>query len=215
MHFTGQPGERQELHVRDEVELAAALAVNSVAGAASATRLSATGLRQYWTVAKLRLDRWNRFLRGAGSRRTPSEGVPTSHGANTRAWFEEILVGEVLTRVWAANVIAHHHGVSDGSGREADLPCSIVRRVVESHTQVRHQALQLLAGQEGHLPLGLSPDEAAGVDRLRRSIARWIDLLVAHVHENAQQASVAKLPTTAQATNHDTGIDVCPLAIDP
>ncbi|MCE9553830.1 MAG: hypothetical protein K8T91_10720, partial [Planctomycetes bacterium] len=47
------------------------------------------------------------------------------------------------------------------------------------------------------------------------SIARWIDLLVAHVHENAQQASVAKLPTTAQATNHDTGIDVCPLAIDP
>jgi hypothetical protein len=86
--------------------------------------------------------------------------------------LEEILTGEILTRVWAAVVCAYDRT------RGTDEAEPVARSVMIGHSEARHRVLTLLAQA--------SPIEAqiaSKLNRLRRHSERWTDLLVGRLAE--------------------------------
>jgi hypothetical protein len=180
------------LDARQLVELAALVATHGAAVMRAAPQLSTSGLQQYWSASKCRLDRWGRFLKEL-SRREPLSPEDCHDGsAEARAWLEEIFVSEALTRVWAAVALAHDrlHG--------SDLAESVVRSVLLGHGEARHRAMRFLPDERR-----ITAEDANCVDRLRRRVDRWIDLLVAHVQYQVR------------CCGRTSNVDVCELAIDP
>jgi len=134
-----------------------------------AERLPPSGLEQYWTAAKCRLDRWARALKQLGDHR-PHPARRAAHARDLIALCEEILTGEVLTRVWSAVLCAHDRT----RGQQEAEP--IARSVLIGHLEARHRVLTLLVRGRG-----VGPEEAMKLDRLRRRCERWIDMLVGHL----------------------------------
>jgi hypothetical protein len=81
--------------------------------------------------------------------------------------FEEILTGEILTRVWAAVLCAYDRT------RGVDEAAPVARSVMIGHSEARHRVLTLLAHESG-----LDAHSAVKLNRLRRHAERWTDLLV-------------------------------------
>jgi hypothetical protein len=81
-----------------------------------------------------------------------------------------MLASEVLTRIWAATAVAHDRL----SGAEQFEP--IVRNIFVSHLDVRRRLLRLLTDVRM-----LQRSQAEALDRLRRRVERWTDMLLAHV----------------------------------
>lgn len=155
------------MHARELVELAG-LVVHHRATLIQGGPLTPVALQPYWTSSKCRFDRWGRALKGA------------SEGAYLRGVLEEILTGEVLTRVWAALLAIHdrRHGTGD-----TEL---IGRSILLGHCEARHRALKLLV----HGP-GVDSHAAVALNRLRRQAERWTDLLVAKLMELADVSEFA------------------------
>jgi hypothetical protein len=133
-------------------------------------RLSESGLRQYWVLSKQRYDRWMRALgtEHSGGRDAP---VPRFRSLDSVApVVEEILVSELLTRVWTALACQY--------ARRHDATCvvSVVRSVLLSHQAARRRALQLMC--EAHEP---EDPTWTALDKLRRRAEHWTDLLLAHL----------------------------------
>ena len=175
-----------QMHVRELIELAAVLAAHGAKALGAQTSISAAAMDDYFAAAHKRQQRWTRQLRHL---RRGAAGT-----FDARAWLEEIFVSDALACVWGALLSAHQR-VQVGNGPSE----AITDRVAADHAQMRSQAMRLLAGRSA-----LTPQDAADLDRLRRSMARWIDLLVAHVQRG-----------TLQAAESATRIDVCHFAVDP
>ena len=175
-----------QMHVRELVELAAVLAARGPAALGARTSISAAAMDDYFAAANKRQQRWTRQLRHL---RRGAAGT-----FDARAWLEEIFVSDALACVWGALLYAHQRVLGGNCPSEA-----ITGRVAVAHAQMRNQAMRLLAGRST-----LTPQDAADLDRLRRSMARWIDLLVAHVQQGT-------LRIAAPATR----IDVCHFAVEP
>lgn len=158
------------MHVSELVQLAAFVSAQGPGILASSERLSTEGAERYWTAAKCRFDRWGRELK-QHLRRTADADIQMS-----LLWFllrpvlEEILCGEALARVWAALAAAH-----DRQHNTQELE-PVARSVMIGHLEARHRALELML----HGP-GIGSDHALYLNRLRRRIEQWTDLLVAHV----------------------------------
>lgn len=128
-------------------------------------------LQDYWTNCRSRSCEWFRKLDTFASQLNsePSEN-------HQRIWQElepllnEIFVSEILTRVWAAVLMA-----SD-QRRDQKLAGPIARHTVTSHIQVRHRAMTLMIDGPQ-----ISLTELARVDRVRRKAERWTDLLLGHL----------------------------------
>jgi hypothetical protein len=126
-------------------------------------------------ASKSRLDRWNRALKqlavnaacGGAADRLLVRGV-----------CEEILTGEVLTRVWSAVLSAYDRRRGTGIAEP------IARSVLLGHLEARHRVLTLLVSGPG-----IDAEEAVKLNRLRRRSERWIDLLVGRL---AQQFAVSE-----------------------
>jgi hypothetical protein len=161
------------MHARELVELAAIVASHGGLLARDPSRLAAAGLNRYWAASKCRLEEWGQRLK-----RWTVAAHAGSPSANRAAWpsirsvLEEILTGELLTRVWTAAVCAHDrlHKVDDGE--------PLVRSVFIGHQEVRHRVLTLLA----HGP-GIDVEQAMQLDQLRRRSERWCDMLVGYLLE--------------------------------
>ena len=97
-----------------------------------------------------------------------------------RPVLEEILCGETLSRVWAALAAAH-----DRQHNTQELE-PVARSVMIGHLEARHRALELML----HGP-GLGTDHALYLNRLRRRVEQWTDLLVAHVAPLSDPAEFA------------------------
>ncbi len=84
-----------------------------------------------------------------------------------RGVLEEILSGEVLTRVWTAVLCLHdrQHG-----GTEFE---SLARSIMIGHMEARHRVLLLLVRGPG-----IDAEGAVKLNHLRRRSERWTDLLV-------------------------------------
>jgi hypothetical protein len=156
------------MHARELVELAAIVSAHGPVLVRERGRIPDSCMEAYWVASKSRLDRWAHALRrfraaGGGSGRKPC--WPTVRGV-----IEEIITGEVLTRVWAAVTCAYdrRYGSDDME--------PIARSVLIGHLEARHRVLTLLV----HGP-SIEAEHAVKLNRLRRRTERWTDLLIGYL----------------------------------
>ena len=102
------------MHARELVELSAIVSAHGPVPIRGAEWLSAGGMEEYWTASKIRLDRWGFCLREFMVKANNVNWLETQWG-RVRGVLEEIITGEMLTRVWTAVVCAHdrEHGAAD------------------------------------------------------------------------------------------------------
>jgi hypothetical protein len=163
------------MHARDLAELAALLALHSRLIVHGPGRIPHEVSEQYWSASKCRLDRWSRLLKqltqAANQPQLPQPQLPaTLSWPRIQPVLEEILVSELLTRLWTA-VAAAHDQIHGGDDLEP-----VARNVFTSHLDARRRLLTLLAqGRVIALP------EVKKLDHLRRRVERWTDMLLAQL----------------------------------
>jgi hypothetical protein len=136
--------------------------------------LSRSGLEQYWTASQCRFDRWSRAFKESEIARgnpAPDRTTATSWPA-LRVTLEEVLTGEVLTRVFAAVVTAYD------TRRHTDQAEPIARSVLVGHLEARNRVLRYLVSDPK-----IDAEEAFKLNRLRRRTERWTDLLVGYLSD--------------------------------
>ena len=121
-------------------------------------------LASYWKASRCRLDRWCRSL--ALATKHSNAGPWTRNEIGT---IEEILVGEILSRVVAALAVAHdeHHRAGESA--------PVARNIFNAHIDVKRRAMALVvAPHRDH-------EQAEDFLALRRQSDRWSDLLLAYL----------------------------------
>jgi len=175
------------MQARELIELAAIVSAHGPALVHSFSQLSATALEQYWTASKCRIDRWHRSIKAFIDRQGSAAPVMRSLSrATIRGTLEEVLTGEILTRVWTAVLCAFDRL------HAADQAEPIARSVLIGHLEARRRVLTLLAG--GNL---FSAEEALQLDHLRRKSERWIDFLLGALCGICQVSEFAVDPARA------------------
>jgi hypothetical protein len=181
------------MHARELVELAALLSLHGPALIESRKPIPASSLEEYWVASKSRLDRWGRSLKSLSS---SGRAGSTSRGCQrplVRAVLEEILLSELLTRVWGAVACAWDRRL----GTDEAEP--IARSVLVGHMEARHRVLTLLVRTPA-----IDADYAVKLNRLRRRSERWSDMLIGHlVEEMADVAEFAAEPERANEFARD------------
>lgn len=161
------------MHVAQLVDLAGVVTAHAPAIIGGRTPPPTTPLREYWRAATVRLQRWHTQLRQSTHPPPPTHGDVSSVQAawvRTRLAIQEILISEILTRVWAAVVVAWQRRHSPGDATP------IVRGVMLAHGDARTRALRLLVHAHG-----VRLHDAVAINRLWRRCQRWTDLLVGHL----------------------------------
>ncbi|MEN6405478.1 MAG: hypothetical protein ABFC77_03300 [Thermoguttaceae bacterium] len=152
------------MHARELVELAAIVSAQGTVLIESGQPIPAAGIESYWTASKVRLDRWAWRLRRFAH---PTASRPPESWSDLEALLEEVLLSEMLTRVWTA-VLCLCDRVHGGDDAEP-----IARSVLLGHTEARNRVLQLLVRAPS-----THRDSAARLNRLRRRVECWTDVLV-------------------------------------
>lgn len=172
------------MHARELVEFAALLASNGPAIIGHATRLSDSGLEQYWSASRSRQECWGRSLKTFSYELQYAQSKDmVTRWAEIRDVLEEILTTEVLTRIWGAVCCGYEQR------RGLDEASPIVRNVLAGHLEARHRALNLMV--YGH---GLRVEEAVSLNRMRRRNERWNDMLLGYLPESTEAAEFAFSP---------------------
>ena len=178
------------MHARDLLELAALLASHGPLLVEHSAALPEESLQQYWNASQCRLDRWGRRLKQI-QRQT--------HDPDLAGVLEEILTGEVLTRVWTAVVAGHDRR------HRSDQAEPIARSVLMGHLEARWRVLSLLTSTSQ-----ISVPEAMRLDRLRNRAERWADLLLGYLSGvcNAREFAVdpARVEDFAQDLRSPAGL---------
>ena len=158
------------MHARDSLEVAALVVLHGPALISSQTRISPTAIEQYWTASKSRLDRWAGALKSFGSSEASDGRSDDERWNHLRPVLEEILIAEILTRVWTALLSAHdrRHQLSNTE--------PIGRSVMLGHLEARQRVLGLLVSS-----VEVNTRHGLVVERLRRQAERWTDLLLGHL----------------------------------
>lgn len=153
------------MHARELIQLAALVSAYGPLMIRGGGSISEAGMERYWTASKCRLDRWGRALKAASN---AAADAPAS--SDLCGLIEEILTGEALTRVWTAVACAYdrHHAAQQME--------PIARSVLIGHMEARHRVLMLLVRQPG-----MSTEEAVMLNRLRRRVERWTDMLIGYL----------------------------------
>ena len=169
------------MHARELVELAAILSAQGPTLIRGVPQLSSHGVQQYWTTSKCRLDRWTRNLKSFVANAASMDAAEARlQWPLVRGVLEEILTGEVLTRVWTA-VLCLFDRQHDGNEVE-----SLARSIMIGHLEARHRVLMLLIRGPG-----IDAEGAVKLNRLRRRAERWTDLLVGHLARHGDVAEFA------------------------
>jgi hypothetical protein len=159
------------MHARELIDLAALVAAHAPVLLRTAQRIPEESAEAYWVASKIRLDRWGRALKKLTTAIDSGRLTPGSPEHRVfLALLEEILAGEVLTRVWSAAMCAYDRA------RGTDEMAPVVRSVLIGQIEARHRVLTILAG-----PCGLTAEEAMRLEALRRRTECWTDVLVGHL----------------------------------
>ena len=134
-------------------------------------------MERYWAVSKCRLDRWQRAL--APATQTPAPAASRAW-PRTRAVAEEILVSEILTRTWTAAAAAYDRC------RGVDDVYPVAYATFLGHQEARRSALRLIVNGPG-----VDVAEAVELNRLRRRLERWCDVLLAYLRPYADVGELA------------------------
>lgn len=161
------------MHASELIQLAAMIATHGSTLVLGRVEISPTGLQSYWTASKCRLDRWSRLL--ADYPTSFKSGAARHRWQTLRPVIEEILLSEVLVRVWTAVLASYdrHSGAAEAE--------PIARSVFVGQMEARHRAMKLLI----HAP-GVRIADAIELNRLRRKAERWTDLLLARLDRSCQ-----------------------------
>jgi len=197
------------MHVRQLVQLAGWAAAHGQELIQSDTSLPESAIQQYWLASKCRIQRWTEVLRrysGSASGWAPrfapeetawndterSEGLRAKGKVGQRGWrlvasVEEILLSELLSRIWAALLV--------GYDRQHELQQAgpLARSILQDHLEVRSRVLHLLLQPDEHLI-----SEAARLNQLRTQVERWTDLLLAALAELVPPTAFAFDPSRVQ-----------------
>lgn len=176
------------MHSHQLIELAAIVSAHGPVLIRESGQLSTSSIEQYWVASKCRLDRWGHSLKNFAqnapnaSPQWHQENWPTIQGT-----IEEILTGEVLTRVWAAVTSAY-----DRQRGTAHVE-PVTRSILIGHLEARHRVLTLLVRGPG-----ISAERAVKLNQLRKRAERWTDTLVGHVSEQHDVSEFAIDPDRAK-----------------
>lgn len=159
------------MHAREHVQLAAYLAVHAPTYIRASPSLQPAGLERFWVASKCRLDRWGIRLK------THSQLVDGGKQSDLpRFWnavrpvIEEILISDVLTRVWMSTCLAYDRI------HRCNAAEPVVRSVFLGHMESRNRALNLLLHGRGLEAALMVP-----LNRLRRRAERWTDMLLGYI----------------------------------
>jgi hypothetical protein len=131
----------------------------------------AGALARYWNHSKAQSRRWKTQLDACR--------ILLEHPASADHYLIEIQVEPVLTDILAGELIARVWGALLAAWNErahAGLSASISSNVLASTLESRRSLLRLLVDRPGELDHPL-----ARLDRLRRRLERWTDLLIGHL----------------------------------
>jgi hypothetical protein len=138
-------------------------------------------MQSYWTGSKCRHERWGRLLKQfseATAGRSPASC--SAEWRKIRPVLEEILGSEVLSRVWTA-LAAQYDALS---GADEFLP--VANNVYLAHAESRNRALNILVfGPNAALA------DAVRMNRLRRRIEHWNDVLIGGLLSTCDASSFA------------------------
>jgi len=176
------------MHACELVDLAGIVAVHASALIRRESLFPETGLDEYWTASKCRLDRWGHTLKRVAQEAAEQGAVwHDTHAPFVAAVVEEIFCGEILTRVWAALVAAHDRRRSHQHAEP------IARSVLIGHLEARHRVLCLLAGDRQ-----LGVQRALRLDSFRRRCDRWSDMLLGYLAGSCEVQEFAVDPQRAR-----------------
>lgn len=176
------------MHARELIDLAAVVVAHAPSLWRPGRDIPERAVEGYWVASKSRLDRWGRSLKRFSSL-LADQAVPRrgSDRARFRGVLEEILAGEMLTRVWGAALSAYDQI------RRTDRMEPIARSVLIGHMEARHRVLVLLAQQTG-----LEADEAEQLNSLRHRVERWTDVLIGYLARDYDVSRFAVDPERAR-----------------
>jgi|GEM_PF-1802358 len=148
------------------IEAAALISLYGDQSLRSRQPLPASLLQVFWSASRRRLNGWRRVLAPS-----PLELVSpqSATSVSPEKIVEEIFTSEMLTRVAGAWMVACDlaRGTSEAE--------PIARNVLLGHLEARRLALKWMLGSEGRASCDLRR-----MNRLRRRIERWTDLLLGH-----------------------------------
>ena len=178
------------MHARELVELSALVAAHGPLLIGQEASLPQRGIEQYWVASKSRLDRWNWTLKQLAVKAAGCYGA--ADRLLVRGVCEEILTGEVLTRVWSAVLSACDRRWG------TDMAEPIAHSVLLGHLEARHRVLTLLVSGPG-----IDAEEAVKLNWLRRRSERWTDLLVGRLVQQFAVSEFAVDPDRARQFAED------------
>jgi len=170
------------------VELAALVSWHGPAFVQECRAVSPTGLEQYWSASKCRMNRWATVLKQFADSETQHGTQKTgTRPAPPIGAMQEILLSDVLTRTWTAALMAleQRHG-----GQEAT---PIARSILLGQTESRNRVLAMMADSTR-----LNAEDAVKLNQLRRRAERWNDLLISRLVRCGDVSSVANEPQRAR-----------------
>ncbi len=159
------------MHAKQLAEIGGWLSICSGVFTQGGQPATATSAMRYWAASKCRLQRWQAALKVFEEDfQHPCEMHDPWHAIEIV--IQEVLISEVLTRVWTAVLIQHDRVIQHNELQ------SIAHSVFIGHLEVRNRSLRLMIHNR--------PDNQAAYDRLdelRRRMERWIDLLLSRISD--------------------------------
>jgi hypothetical protein len=180
------------MHARELVDLAAFVAAQGPLLLGSVRCVPDPALAQYWTLSKCRLDRWNRTLRLAQIPACAGRAEAPAAARNLHAVCEEILISEMVTRVWSSLLTALDYLAGSGEAQP------VAANVLAAHLEASNRVLSMIS-YHPHTALGTEND----LNRLRRLTERWTDLLLGSLGSLVRVADFAHDAARAEEFSQD------------
>ncbi len=156
------------MHVRELVELGTIVASHCQVLLHWSDPLAERHIEQYWLAARCRQDRWGIALRDY---RIEADRADAHEAWRTvRPTIQEILGSELLTRIWTAAAATHDHY------HHSEHWEPIARSVLIGHLESRNRAMNVMVYGRG-----FTIEEGVTLNRLRRRVERWTDMLLARI----------------------------------
>lgn len=170
------------------VELAALAAYHGNAFLNSVSAISRAGIETYWLASRNRMDAWSTEMKRLESV-TAERAKQGKFEVDDALWMslaalnEEIMISEVLTRVWTTL------GCQFDRGSETHEAEPFVRSVFTGHLEARHRLMRLAFEK-----MNLSAVQARRADRVRRHAERWTDVLLGYLASTCETDEFAFEP---------------------
>ena len=159
------------MHAKQLAEIGGWLSICSQLFTHGGQPANATSAMRYWAASKCRLQRWQAALKVFEEDfENPCEMHDPWHAIEVV--LQEILISDVLTRVWTAVLIQHDRVINHNEMQ------SIGHSVFIGHLEARNRAMRLIMANEESNPVACER-----INELRRRMERWIDLLLSRVSD--------------------------------